>query len=35
MMFELRLLLEACKIYDEEALVQIATENGKKVLGIT
>tara|TARA_Y100000592_G_scaffold100633_1_gene181614 strand:- start:761 stop:1720 length:960 start_codon:yes stop_codon:yes gene_type:complete len=34
MMFELRLLLEACKIYDEEALVKIATENGKRVLGI-
>lgn len=34
MMFELRLLLEACKIYDEDALVKIATENGKKVLGI-
>jgi len=35
MMFELRMLLEACKIYDEEVLVKIATENGKKVLGIT
>ena len=34
MMFELRLLLEACKIYDEDALVKIATENGKKVLGL-
>jgi cytosine/adenosine deaminase-related metal-dependent hydrolase len=35
MMFELRMLLEACKIYDEEQLIKIATENGKKVLGIT
>ena len=34
MMFELRLLLEACKIYDEDTLVKIATENGKKVLGL-
>lgn len=34
MMFELRLLLEACKIYNEDSLVKIATENGKKVLGI-
>lgn len=34
MMFELRLLLEACKIYDEELLVEIATTNGKKVLGL-
>lgn len=35
MMFELRLLLESCKIYDEEQLVKIATENGRKVLGIS
>ena len=34
MMFELRMLLEACKIYDEEELVKIATINGKKVLGL-
>jgi len=34
MMFELRLLLEACKIYDEHELVKIATTNGKRVLGI-
>ncbi len=34
MMFELRLLLEACKIYDEDTLIKIATENGKKVLGL-
>ena len=34
MMFELRMLLEACKIYDENELIKIATDNGKKVLGI-
>ena len=34
MMFELRMLLEACKIYDEEALINIATTNGRKVLGL-
>ena len=34
MMFELRLLLEACKIYDEYELIKIATTNGKRVLGI-
>ena len=34
MLFELRMLLEACKIYDEDELVKIATTNGKKVLGI-
>jgi cytosine/adenosine deaminase-related metal-dependent hydrolase len=33
MMFELRMLLEACKIYDEDELVKIATINGRKVLG--
>ena len=32
-MLELRVLLEACKIYDEEQLLKIATTNGKKVLG--
>lgn len=31
-MFELRLLLEACKIYDEKTLIDIATKNGKKVI---
>ena len=35
MMFELRMLLEACKIYDEDELVKIATTNGRKVLGIS
>jgi len=34
MMFELRMLLEACKIYDEDELVKIATVNGRKVLGM-
>ena len=34
MIFELRMLLEACKIYDEEHLVKIATTNGRKVLGL-
>jgi len=34
MMFELRLLLEACKIYDETELIKIATENGREVLGL-
>ena len=34
MMFELRLLLEACKIYDIDELVKISTTNGKKVLGL-
>ena len=32
MMFELRLLLEACKIYDETNLIRIATTNGKRVI---
>ena len=32
MMFELRLLLEACKIYDETSLIRIATANGKRVI---
>ena len=31
MMFELRLLLESCKIYDQSFLVKIATDNGKTV----
>tara|TARA_R100001126_G_C4871992_1_gene173639 strand:+ start:103 stop:1071 length:969 start_codon:yes stop_codon:yes gene_type:complete len=35
MMFELRMLLEACKIYDEDQLVKIATENGRKVMGLS
>ena len=34
MVFELRMLLEACKIYNEDELVKIATTNGRKVLGI-
>ena len=34
MMFELRMLLEACKIYDEEILINIATTNGREVLGL-
>ena len=34
MKFELRMLLEACKIYDEDHLVKIATTNGRKVLGL-
>ena len=34
MMFELRMLLESCKIYDEDILVDIATKNGKIVLGV-
>ena len=32
MMFELRLLLEACKIYDETNLIKIAVTNGKRVI---
>lgn len=32
MMFELRMLLEACKIYDENILIKITTSNGKKIL---
>jgi cytosine deaminase len=34
MFFELRMLLEACKIYDEDVLVDISTKNGKTVLGV-
>ena len=34
MMFELRLLLEAFKIYDDELLINVAVNNGRKVLGI-
>lgn len=34
MMFELRLLLESCKLYIPDTLTQIATTNGRKVLGI-
>ena len=34
MLFELRLLLESCKIYDVDELVNIATINGRKVLGL-
>tara|TARA_B100000900_G_scaffold415592_1_gene446125 strand:- start:1001 stop:1945 length:945 start_codon:yes stop_codon:yes gene_type:complete len=32
MMFELRMLLEACKIYDEDTLIKIATSNGKQII---
>ncbi len=34
MMFELRLLLEVFKIYDDESLIKIAVDNGREVLGI-
>ncbi len=34
MMFELRMLLEACKIYDEDILAEIATTNGREVIGL-
>lgn len=33
-LFELRLLLEAFKIYNDDILLQLATTNGKKVLGL-
>ena len=33
MMFELRLALEACKVYDDEQLVNLAYNNGLKILG--
>lgn len=33
-MFELRLILESFKIYNDEELIKIAIDNGKKVLGI-
>ena len=32
MMFEMRMLLEACKIYDEEILIKMATCNGKQII---
>ena len=32
MLFELRLLLEACKIYNEKELIEIATTNGHEVI---
>jgi len=32
MLFEIRVLLEACKIYDEETLIKIATFNGRKII---
>lgn len=35
MWFELRMLQEACRYYDFEQLVQIATTNGRKILSIT
>lgn len=31
---ELRFLLESCHFYDREQLVRIATENGRKILGL-
>ncbi len=31
---ELRFLLETCHFYDIDSLVKIATENGRKVLGL-
>ncbi len=31
---ELRMLLEACRFFDLDSLVKIATENGRKVLGL-
>ena len=34
MMFELRMALECCKIYDEDTLVDLAYNNGLKILGI-
>ena len=34
MMFELRMLLESCKIYDKNILVDIATKNGREVIGV-
>ena len=34
MMFELRMLLESCKIYDKSVLVDIATKNGREVIGV-
>tara|TARA_R110002020_G_scaffold756_5_gene3835 strand:- start:724 stop:1677 length:954 start_codon:yes stop_codon:yes gene_type:complete len=34
MMFELRLLLEAFKIYDDDTLIRVAVDNGKKAIGI-
>ena len=33
-MFELRILLEAFKIYDDTTLIKLATTNGRKVLGL-
>ncbi len=33
MMFELRLLLEAYKIYDDDILIDLAYNNGEKILG--
>ena len=34
MMLELRFLLETNKIYDVNQLVEIAIDNGKKIIGI-
>jgi cytosine/adenosine deaminase-related metal-dependent hydrolase len=32
MMFELRMILESCKIYDEDRLIKIATSNGREII---
>lgn len=34
MWVELRMLQEACRFYEFELLVKIATENGRKILGM-
>ena len=34
MMFELRLLLESFKLYDDDLLIKIAVNNGKQVIGV-
>ena len=34
MMFELRLLLESFKLYDDDLLIKIAVDNGKQVIGV-
>ncbi len=33
MLFETRLALEACKIYDDETIIDLAYNNGLKILG--
>ena len=32
-MFELRLALECCKVYDDSTLVDLAYNNGLKIIG--